>query len=318
MTPVERYRLYGISLYNNPQIYSPMAKKKEHIPDLMDIETLQELLSILPKPLQKRYKAFSAKLKALPEETRELFLDLTLEMDMLQSDTKQFLEEQEEMNAKSVANSSLDDDSDDYDDCDYPCFLPSLKVQRFTLRISLKDAPVPIWRRVVVPSNITLRHLSELLIELMGWSGGHLNQFEKGRHYFQPAPQIESDDFNDCEEQERYTIAQLLEKVGQSCTWEYDFGDSWRHEIKLSGVAEYQPGEEHLIEFKAGEGYCPPEDCCGVWGYEELLALHEKRKAGKRLTKDEKERLEWYNIDEDYDPHFLDLEECIFIAEDFN
>ena len=295
-----------------------MAKKNKTVQDSKDIEALKEIFSVLPKPLLKRFVALTEKIDKLPDETRELFLSLMQEMDELRSEAIQFFDEQEEMDSKFGADSSSRNDSDDYDDCDYPCFLPSRKIQRYTLRITLKDAPVPIWRRVVVPSNITLRHLSELLIELMGWLGGHLNQFEKGHRFFQPAPQIESDDFYDCEEQERYTIAQLLEKVGQSCNWEYDFGDSWQHEIKLSGVAEYQPWEEYLIEFKAGEGNCPPEDCGGVWGYEELLALHEKRKAGKRLTKDEKGRLEWYDIDEDYDPHFLDLEECTLIAKDFN
>lgn len=292
-----------------------MAKKNKTIQDSKDIEALKEILSVLPKPLLKRFEVFSEKLDKLPEETRELFMSLMQEMDELRSEAMRFFAEQEEMDPKFGADSSSRNDSDDYD---YPFYLPSLEVKRYTLRITLKDAPVPIWRRIMVPSNITLRHLSELLIELMGWLGGHLNQFEKSRHFFQPAPQLESDDFFYCEAQEKYTIAQLLEKVGQSCIWEYDFGDSWRHEIKLSGVAEYQPGEEHLIEFKAGEGCCPPEDCGGVWGYEELLALHDKHKAGKRLTKDEKERLEWYGIDKDYDPNFLDIEECILIAEDFN
>ena len=53
-------------------------------------------------------------------------------------------------------------------------------------------------------------------------------------------------------------------------TYEYDFGDSWQHEIVLEKTLEPEPQVKYprCIE---GERACPPEDCGGVWGYAEFL-----------------------------------------------
>ena len=60
---------------------------------------------------------------------------------------------------------------------DYPHNLPSDNVLKYTLRITMKNISPSIWRKVEVPSNISLRHLSELIMAVMGWSGNHMNQF---------------------------------------------------------------------------------------------------------------------------------------------
>ena len=55
-------------------------------------------------------------------------------------------------------------------------------------------------------------------------------------------------------------------------------------------IREYAPSEtSDVIELK-GKGACPPEDCGGVWGCEDLLRIHAK----KRRSKEDKERLQWY------------------------
>ena len=100
--------------------------------------------------------------------------------------------------------------------------------------------------------------------------------------------------------------------------WEYDFGDGWEHDVRLSAVEEYAEGEPRQIVFVSGKRACPPEDCGGIWGYEELLELHERRAARKRISADERERLEWYGMDRDFDPEWLRLEECREIVEMFN
>jgi hypothetical protein len=208
-------------------------------------------------------------------------------------------------------------------DC-YPHYLPAAQVHKYTVRITLKHIQPAIWRRIVVPSNITLRHLGDLILELMGWEGEHLNQFRQGDNcylpYYQREPSGEANFVWSCNNvnQEDYTIADLLQKKQQSVIFEYDFGDSWEHEIRLSSIAEYADDEQRLIEFKAGERACPPEDCGGIWGYEHLLEILAKRKSGKRLTADEREELEWACWDEDYDPDYLDLDYCREVAESFN
>lgn len=208
-----------------------------------------------------------------------------------------------------------------YDEENYPHFLPSDDIMKYTIRVSLKGITPAIWRKFECPSNISLRHLTELLIQLMGWENEHLNHIMQGQNtYYVPYYQHDPDcDFGDHRYQEEYMLSDILCEKGKTVRWEYDFGDSWMHEIRLSSIEEYEADEPHDIVFKSGKRLCPPEDCGGILGYQELLELHEKRKARKRLAAEEKERLEWYGIDKDYDPEEdFDEFECELTCEDFS
>ena len=207
---------------------------------------------------------------------------------------------------------------------EYPRYRPAARVRRYTLRIALRDHKPTIWRKLDVPSNLSLRHLGDLILSLMGWDGGHLNQFRKRNvcylPYYQREPSGEADFDWNCENvnQEDYTIADLLASKGSSVVFEYDFGDGWEHEVRLSDVAEYEDGETREIVFRGGKRACPPDDCGGVWGYDELLEILSRLKAGERLSDDEREQLEWADWDEDYDPEDLDLDRCRMVVERFN
>lgn len=157
----------------------------------------------------------------------------------------------------------------------------------------------------------------------MGWMGEHLNQFRKGDSCFAPFYQREGEmpplfgrirNYN----QEDFALGEILCEKGDTMIWEYDFGDSWEHDVRLSSVEEYAEGEARKIVFVGGKRACPPEDCGGIWGYEELLELHARRAAHKRISADDRERLEWYGMDRDFDLEWLSLEECREIVEAFN
>ena len=84
--------------------------------------------------------------------------------------------------------------SDGFSRDDYPRYLPADVVRKYTIRITLKGITPAIWRKVEVPSNISLRHLSELIMAVMGWSGYHMNQFRKGLDtYYEPYYQRDGD-----------------------------------------------------------------------------------------------------------------------------
>ena len=70
-------------------------------------------------------------------------------------------------------------------------------------------------------------------------------------------------------------------------------------------IREYAPGEtSDVIELK-GKGACPPEDCGGVWGCEDLLRIHAK----KRRSKEDKERLQWYHLHySEFNPEEFNIE----------
>ena len=144
-------------------------------------------------------------------------------------------------------------------------------VLKYTVRVALRGITPPIWRKVIVPSNISLRLFGDLILELMGWMGAHLNQFRKGDSHFAPAYQREGElpplfgrieNYN----QEDFALGEILCEKGDTMVWEYDFGDSWEHDVRLSSVEEYAEGEARKIEFVSGKRACPPEDCGGIWG----------------------------------------------------
>lgn len=222
--------------------------------------------------------------------------------------------------AQTPNKRNLHGENPKFSQVNYPHFLPSDEIKKYTIRVSLKGVTPVIWRKFECPSNISLRHLTELLIPLMGWQNAHLNHILQGQDtfyvpYYQHDPEL---DWGDHRYQEEYMLSDLLREKGKTVRWEYDFGDSWMHEIRLSSVEEYKKDEPHSIVYKSGKRLCPPEDCGGIWGYQELLDLHEKRKSRKRLTTEEKERLEWYGIDKDYDPEEdFDELDCAFVCECF-
>ena len=216
-----------------------------------------------------------------------------------------------------------------YTQMDYPHFRKDEPARKYTLRVTLKHITPSIYRKFEVPSNITLRHLADLVLELMVWSGGHLNAFHIKGHDYAPAYQRENEDnfFLPFDEernhnQEDFILSEVLSEKGKAIELEYDFGDGWLHEVKLSSVADYEAGEPQIVRFIKGERACPPEDCGGIWGYEELLDIRDRwmrytMSMGRKPSRDDLDRLRWYGMERDYDPEEFDIEEAEEICNRF-
>lgn len=168
-----------------------------------------------------------------------------------------------------------------------------------------------------MPTNLTLTALGEVLQDAMGWMHEHLYQFRKGNDYYVQKEYME-DNFGfvrySYHDMDKCTVGDLLIEKGKRVLFEYDFGDSWEHDLWFKGEREYAPGEKTSIKYVKGQGACPPEDCGGIWGYEDLLELRKK----KKLTKEEREELEWNCIDRDYNPDECDDEEFEEMLDDWN
>lgn len=148
----------------------------------------------------------------------------------------------------------------------------SKKSQRYlyTLDVTLKGSPRKVYRQLAIPSDLSLGYLGEVLVSAVGWEGYHLNQFIKGKNDFYLLP--DEDGYVDYgKDARKYTIGNLLKSVGSKIQWEYDFGDSWIHELKLVGKVAIDKDEEADVTLVKGTGSCPPEDCGGVGGYRYLL-----------------------------------------------
>jgi hypothetical protein len=60
-------------------------------------------------------------------------------------------------------------------------------------------------------------------------------------------------------------------REGDTFRYEYDFGDGWRHAVTVTKVSAVgRPPAPRCI---AGQRACPPEDCGGPSGYQNLLAV---------------------------------------------
>ncbi len=143
------------------------------------------------------------------------------------------------------------------------------EVPAIRLKITLVDVEPPVWRELVVPGGWHLGKLHEVIQVAMGWENAHLHEFAVGElRWGQPDPL----GFGDGPEVRREVTARLYEVlagVGGVLNYTYDFGDDWRHEL----IAVELLAPAVAATCLAGEGACPPEDCGGPWGYEELLAV---------------------------------------------
>ena len=138
-----------------------------------------------------------------------------------------------------------------------------------TLTVRLTDTQPPIWRQVVVPASIRLDRLHHVIQAAMGWQDSHLHAFVHGSERYGQLD--DEDDFDLGVRDERGTrLNAVLAKEGDSMSYEYDFGDSWEHEITLDQVLTATP-DGRYPRCVAGERACPPEDCGGTYGYEQLI-----------------------------------------------
>jgi hypothetical protein len=141
----------------------------------------------------------------------------------------------------------------------------------YRLKITLRDCKPPIWRRIVVRADMKLDRLHRVIQTAMGWSDCHLHQFVVGGVYY-GQPDREGDDFGtETLNEKRYTVTDLAPGAKQKFIYEYDFGDSWQHEVLVEEVLPPDLDFKHPVCL-GGANACPPEDCGGIPGYYDLLA----------------------------------------------
>ena len=59
----------------------------------------------------------------------------------------------------------------------------------YQIKVTLLGTKPPIWRRLLVPADVTLAQLHNVLQIAMGWEDGHMHEFRVGQRRFgQPEP----------------------------------------------------------------------------------------------------------------------------------
>ena len=134
-----------------------------------------------------------------------------------------------------------------------------------TIKVDLRGAKPPIWRRLEVPADITLETLHATIQVAFGWDDTHLHQFSgRRRRYADPA--------HDLEQTRDETSVPLLRALEDGrLTYSYDFGDDWEHRIVLEGLQPPAPGVAYP-RCTGGRRAAPPDDIGGIWRYSRLVA----------------------------------------------
>ena len=141
----------------------------------------------------------------------------------------------------------------------------------FQIKVTLNGSKPPIWRRLEVPDQITLAKLHRILQVAMGWTDSHLHQFIVGDTYYgEPNPDF--DLFGDTKNERKFRLQQVASREKMKFFYEYDFGDSWEHEILVEKILPRTEERRQPVCVK-GARACPPEDIGGLWGYYEFLEI---------------------------------------------
>jgi hypothetical protein len=166
-----------------------------------------------------------------------------------------------------------------------------------SLKITLRDSKPPIWRRLLMPGDMTLHDLHEAIQAAMGWDGGHLHAFELGgTTYGDPDA---GDDFADSS---AMTLDRAAKSGASGFTYTYDFGDDWEHRIVVEKPQPVVRGQFYPA-CVAGKRACPPEDCGGMPGYERLLKI-----LADPAHPEYRDTLAW--LGEGYDPEDFSVEDA--------
>ena len=181
----------------------------------------------------------------------------------------------------------------------------------FQFKIQIKEIiKPPVWRRLLVPEDFTFYQFHLIIQVAFGWHDAHAYEFSPdgrlGDLIIADKELYDTDFFEDDEiiDSKEITLSDIFKTEGQKFMYTYDLGDNWEHLITLEKIT----GERLLFaDCLAGKGTCPPEDCGGPWGYEELKnALADPKHPENKSFK------KWLGLkkNDSWDTNFFSLKEA--------
>ncbi|MGN9906043.1 plasmid pRiA4b ORF-3 family protein [Phytohabitans sp. LJ34] len=170
----------------------------------------------------------------------------------------------------------------------------------YQIKIGLRDTKPPIWRRLLVPADISLAKLHRTIQVAFGWDDSHLHVFETPYGDFGTADRELGH-----RAEKPVTLEQVAPQAKDKLRYTYDFGDNWSHEILVEEVLDPDPTQTYP-RCVGGRRAAPPDDCGGVWGYEHLVEI-----LTNPAHPDHQDRLEWMGWDDatHFDPAAFDPDE---------
>lgn len=151
-----------------------------------------------------------------------------------------------------------------------------LNMATYTLKITLKEIQPEIERTVQVSSESSLYLLHHIIQQAMGWECSHLYHFTVEKLTIGDLRLLLSDGYDEMGmnpvDDKNYMLEDIFQQVGQKIDYLYDYGDDWEHEIELMAI-ENDPQYLVLPLLLNGKNACPPEDCGGTHGYQEIKEI---------------------------------------------
>ena len=127
--------------------------------------------------------------------------------------------------------------------------LDQAQVLQLLVTLGGPDQP-PVWRRVLVPADMRLDRLHDVIQAAMGWSDSQPHTFSSSAADYGPAdPERDHLDERDA------TIGELLGEPGEGISYAYGPG---RHAVVLEELLPHDPAELYPACL-SGAGRCPPE-----------------------------------------------------------
>ncbi|EKE02169.1 MAG: plasmid pRiA4b ORF-3 family protein [uncultured bacterium] len=187
--------------------------------------------------------------------------------------------------------------------------------QVLQLKITLEGIDPPIWRRFLIDDSINFKKLHKIIQIIMGWEDYHLYNFQIDKITYIEASQDSKNQFavdamwsgfKSGSEKKKYKdneaiVSDFINKEKQKILYTYDFGDSWEHLINVEKIFPKEADKKYPLCID-GARACPPEDCGGIWGYQELLEILKD----PRHPEYEERIEEW--LGGDFDPEEFNLE----------
>ncbi|MQA07989.1 MAG: plasmid pRiA4b ORF-3 family protein [Pseudonocardiaceae bacterium] len=156
----------------------------------------------------------------------------------------------------------------------------------YRIKVTLRGAKPPIWRRLEVPADISLARLHTVIQIAFGWEDCHLHAFRT------PYGDFGIDDAElGYRAEEPVSLEQVAPGEKSKIRYTYDFGDSWDHEIQVEKVLDREDAENHP-RCTGGRRAAPPEDCGGIASYAYLVEI-----LADPSHPEHEERLDWLGLD---------------------
>jgi hypothetical protein len=172
----------------------------------------------------------------------------------------------------------------------------------YQLKVTLLGTSPPIWRRLLLPADLTLAQVHDVLQAAMGWEDCHMHEFCVGhRHFGQPNPEDRLMGMPPVENERKVRLSSVLGRIGAKAIYTYDFGDSWEHGLVLEKRLSPDPDTAYPV-CTGGQLACPPEDCGGIGGFYDLLDA-----LGDPAHDQYDELRDW--VGDDYDPEVFSVED---------